>query len=211
MIFSPQGPDPNQLILTEGLIQVKKISSENSPTRVKSQRYHNLPTQELIKLNFRKKSHPKSQRAMPTVSPAKTSNPIPATPESSRRKKKQRDRDLTNLDSSTKKNRPIKSPTKENKDDMVSTRTRSSEKKTKVSAPKENSPSQYVKLNPSIDDEDIKKMTKSNLTQEIGKIAKNRNIALPKDVIMHASKTALIRRAIAFKRLSKPLKKSPKK
>ena len=65
---------------------------------------------------------------MSTVSPAKTLHTIPATPESARRKKKQRDRDyVVNPTSSTKKKKPIKPkspPVEVQEDTSLSTRNR---------------------------------------------------------------------------------------
>lgn len=62
-----------------------------------------------------------------------------------------------------------------------------------------------MKLNPGIKDEVIQKMSKDNLLQELMKIACKRNMTITKDSFVKAGKAMLIRRAIAFKKLSDPL------
>ena len=149
----------------------------------------------------------------------KNEETIPATPESTRRKKKQRDRDIVPPPPSSlkkKRNSKSRSPPVSDESTPVSTRTRSTTPAAQRKSPQTKQPSdtkpldKYVKLNPGIEDTDIRAMSKSNLSQELSKIATLRNITLSKEVILNASRNMLIRRAITFKRLSQPLRKPNK-
>lgn len=178
----------------------------NDSTRAKSKMYHNLPTKKSEKIHCAK--NPKTNFFFSKMdTPSKDVTTIPMTPESVRRKKKQRGRDYAPQPPlSSKKKRPSKSkspPTEDNGTNAVANRTRSNTPGSQKKSPLKSEI--YVKINPGTDDDVIRKMSKSNLSQETSKIATFRKIALSKDVILNASKTVLVRCALAFKRLSKPL------
>ena len=96
-----------------------------------------------------------------------------------------------------------KSSTKKNNTDSVSSRTRS----TNAVHTDHN---QYVKIHPNTEDATIKSMSKDNVLQEIMKIARNHKITISTETFAKAGKALLIRRAIAFKRLSSPTKSKKK-
>ena len=125
--------------------------------------------------------------------------------ETPRRQKKQRQRvSPGNTPSSSKKQRPSKSvsPTASSAKSKFPRTTRS---KSRPTTPTKDATPSYVKLNPGIKDEVIKGMSTDNLLKEITKIARKRSITLSTDAFIKAGKALLIKRAIAFKKLSDPL------
>ena len=151
-------------------------------------------------------------------SPTKDAEMPPATPDSNRRSKKTRHRTNSTPPSSSKKKRQSKSTSPKAsspkgsspkqsslKDAKDSTSTGTVSTRTRSSVTKKPDQDKYLKLHPQLEDDTIQKMSKENLLQELMKITRKRKISISTETFAKAGRALLIRRAIAFKKLSSPL------
>ena len=133
--------------------------------------------------------------------PVKDVEMTPVTPDQPRRQKKQRHPVSPTATATSAKKQRSKSLSPR----AANTKLRSSSTKRTTRSSTESNKS-YVQLNPGTKDDVIQKMSKDNLLQEIMKIARKRSMALPKETFLKATKHLLVKRAIAFKKLSEPVK-----
>ena len=198
-------------------VRNKKIiysKSHNEYMQPKQKSTHKITSSINKKINLPDPDSPLSKMSSPT----KDAEMPPATPDSNRRSKKTRHRTNSTPPSSSKKKRQSKSTSPKAsspkgsspkqsslKDAKDSTSTGTVSTRTRSSVTKKPDQDKYLKLHPQLEDDTIQKMSKENLLQELMKITRKRKISISTETFAKAGRALLIRRAIAFKKLSSPL------